>query len=102
MSNQENIFQTDNLSKTYGDFGALMCIDLSVQRHAIAGFLGSTGISKSMAVKLLLGLRRTSAVRGSIVGLNSVEESTLIRDRVGYLAQYPRFDPNRPGAKRGS
>lgn len=91
---QENVIRTENLSKAYGDFYALKDVDLSVPRHSITGFLGPNGAGKSTAIKLLLGLRRPTAGTGAIFGLDIVQDSTAIRQRVGYLAQSPRFYPN--------
>jgi ABC-2 type transport system ATP-binding protein len=94
MSQLDPVIRTENLSKSYGDFHALRSVNLAVPRHSITGFLGPNGAGKSTTIKLLLGLRRPSAGRGSIFGLDIVSQSTEIRQCSGYLAQSPRFYPN--------
>jgi ABC-2 type transport system ATP-binding protein len=85
--------QTENLSKTFGEVQALKSLDLAVPKNSIVGFLGPNGAGKTTAIRLLLGLNRPSAGRGRIFGLDIVQDSREIRQRVGYLAQNPRFYP---------
>lgn len=82
---------TNGLTKTFGSIAALQALDLKVPRHSIVGFLGPNGAGKTTAIKLLLGLSRPTSGKATVFGLDSVEESTAIRSRIGYLAQDPRF-----------
>ncbi len=91
MSNEQMVIQTEGLSKQYKDVKALQGLNLQVARHSIFGFLGPNGAGKSTAIKLLLGLIRPSNGRAAIFGLDSVRNSVAIRQRVGYLAQDPRY-----------
>lgn len=92
--NEDLVIHTEGLSKRYNGFQALQDLALAVPRHSITGFLGPNGAGKSTTIKLLLGLREPTAGRGSIFGLDIVEDSTAIRRRTGYLAQHPSFYPN--------
>lgn len=85
------VISTQGLSKTYNGAAALQDLNLHVPRHSIFGFLGPNGAGKSTTIKLLLGLTRPTAGSATIFGLDSVEASIAIRERVGYLAQEPRF-----------
>jgi ABC-2 type transport system ATP-binding protein len=85
------VISTQGLTKTYQGVNALQALDLQVPRHAIFGFLGPNGAGKSTAIKLLLGLTRPTAGSATIFGLDSVRDSLAIRERVGYLAQDPRY-----------
>lgn len=85
------VISTQSLSKTYKGTTVLQPLDLQVPRHTIVGFLGPNGAGKSTTIKLLLGLARPSAGRARIFGHDSVRESVHIRERVGYLAQDPRY-----------
>lgn len=89
-SNQ-NVIQTQGLSKRFGEVQALKDLDLAVPRHSITGFLGPNGAGKTTTIRLLLGLNRPSAGRGTIFGHDIVKDSLEIRKRVGYLAQHPQF-----------
>ncbi len=82
---------TRGLTKTYKGVNALQNLDLQVRRHSICGFLGPNGAGKSTTIKLLLGLIRPTSGSADVFGLDSVRESIAIRQRVGYLAQDPRY-----------
>ncbi|MFO7592079.1 MAG: ABC transporter ATP-binding protein [Acidimicrobiia bacterium] len=85
------VIRTRELAKRYGDTVALAGMDLEVPRNSIFGFLGPNGAGKSTAMKLLLGLARPSSGSGTVFGLDIERQSVAIRERVGYLAQEPRF-----------
>src|SRR5215218_10051528 len=92
MNNSDDLVITTRvLTKTYKGVNALQELDLQVPRHSIFGFLGPNGAGKSTAIKLLLGLTRPTAGSATIFGLDSVKDSLAIRERVGYLAQDPRY-----------
>jgi ABC-2 type transport system ATP-binding protein len=86
-----DVIATSGLTKRFGSIEALQGLDLRVPRHSIVGFLGPNGAGKTTAIKLLLGLSRPTAGKATVFGLDSVDDSTAIRARIGYLAQEPRF-----------
>lgn len=86
-----NIIETKGLTKTYPTGTALRELSLQVPQNAVFGFLGPNGAGKSTTMKLLLGLMRPTSGGGAIFGRDIVRESVQIRERVGYLAQDPRF-----------
>jgi ABC-2 type transport system ATP-binding protein len=85
------VISTQGLSKSYAGVNALQSLDLHVARHSIFGFLGPNGAGKSTTIKLLLGLARPTSGSATIFGQDSVHDSVAIRERVGYLAQEPRY-----------
>jgi ABC-2 type transport system ATP-binding protein len=85
------VIRTQGLSKIYQGVTALQPLDLHVARHSIFGFLGPNGAGKSTTIKLLLGLARPSSGSATIFGKDSVRDSVAIRQKVGYLAQEPRY-----------
>lgn len=87
----ESVIQTEGLSKRYGDVTALKPLDLSVPKNSVFGFLGPNGAGKTTTMKLLLGLTRPTAGRGTIFDQDIVRDSLAIRTRIGYLPQQPRF-----------
>src|SRR5215213_5630756 len=92
MQIQNNlVIQTFGLTKTYKGSNALQNLDLQVPQNSICGFLGPNGAGKSTTIKLLLGLIRPSQGKAEIFGMDSVRDSVAIRQRVGYLAQDPRY-----------
>jgi ABC-2 type transport system ATP-binding protein len=70
---------------------ALQGLNLNVPRNSIYGFLGPNGAGKSTTIKLLLGLAKPTSGSASLFGLDSVRDSVAVRQRVGYLAQEPRY-----------
>jgi ABC-2 type transport system ATP-binding protein len=87
----ETVIMTRGLSKSFGEVHALKNLDLDVPRNSITGFLGPNGAGKTTTIRLLLGLNRPTAGSGSIFGMDILKDSPRIRQRVGYLAQNPRF-----------
>jgi ABC-2 type transport system ATP-binding protein len=82
---------THGLSKSYKDVDALKSLDLTVAKNSIFGFLGPNGAGKTTTIKLLLGLIRPTSGSGTVFGKDIVHDSLDIRQRIGYLAQYPQY-----------
>src|SRR4029078_1791855 len=85
------VIQTHGLSKTFKGVQALKGLDLKVPKHSIFGFLGPNGAGKSTTIKLLLGLTRPTAGKATVFGQDITADSVAIRQRIGYLAQDPRY-----------
>src|SRR5512138_2701323 len=85
------VIETRNLNKTYGNVAALQSLDLKVPQHSIFGFLGPNGAGKSTTIKLLLGLARPTSGTASIFDMDILNNNAEIRNRIGYLAQDPRY-----------
>ncbi len=90
-NNNDLVIETHGLSKAYKNVQALKSLDLKVAQHSIFGFLGPNGAGKTTTIKLLLGLARPTGGSGSIFGYDIQRQSVEIRQRVGYLAQDPRY-----------
>ncbi|MAU11584.1 MAG: multidrug ABC transporter ATP-binding protein [Anaerolineaceae bacterium] len=88
----EMVIHTEKLSKHFKGVQALTDLSMDVPAHSIVGFLGPNGAGKSTTIKLLLGLIHPSSGRASIFGQDITRHSLEIRQRVGYLAQQPKFD----------
>lgn len=89
------VIRTEGLTKHYGDFKALIDLDLSVKRGEIFGFLGPNGAGKTTMIRTILDEIRPTAGTASIVGLDSHSDSVEIRRHIGYvpgdLAMYPNL-----------
>lgn len=81
----------EGMGKRFGDVVALDSLDLEVPRGSIFGFLGPNGAGKTTAMRILLGLARPTSGSAKVLGFDAVRDSLSIRERVGYLAQLPRF-----------
>ena len=91
QTTEQFVIRTQGLSKSYQGVNALQPLDLHVARHSIFGFLGPNGAGKSTTIKLLLGLAHPTGGSATIFGKDSVRDSVAIREKVGYLAQEPRY-----------
>jgi ABC-2 type transport system ATP-binding protein len=91
INTSDLVIETHELSKAYKNVQALKSLDLKVPQHSIFGFLGPNGAGKTTTIKLLLGLSRPTSGTGSIFGRDIQSQSVEIRQRVGYLAQDPRY-----------
>ena len=56
-----NIIETQNLTKTYGDFTAVSNLNLHIRKGSVYGFLGPNGAGKSTTMKMFLGLTHPTA-----------------------------------------
>ena len=92
MNKNENlVIHTQGLTKTFKGVNALKSLDLKVPKNSIFGFLGPNGAGKTTTIKLLLGLARPTSGSATVFGLDAVNDSVAVRERVGYLAQDPRY-----------
>ena len=91
MDTNELVIDTKDLSKSYNGVAVLDSLNLQVPKNSIFGFLGPNGAGKTTTLKLLLGLTRPTLGGGAIFGQDIVQDSVEIRQRIGYLAQDPRF-----------
>src|SRR5437867_9131346 len=85
MSPGEPVVVTDNLTKKYGDFTALDCLSLVVERGQILGFIGPNGAGKTTAIKILVGLARPTSGSATVAGTDCVDNPRKIRRLVGYM-----------------
>ncbi len=89
--NDNLVIRTQGLTKIFKGVNALQSLNLTVQKNSIFGFLGPNGAGKSTTIKLLLGLARPTSGSATVFNLDIVRDSPRIRQRVGYLAQDPRY-----------
>ncbi len=76
-----------HLTKLYGHQKAVDNVSFQVEKGEILGFLGPNGAGKTTTMKLITGY--LPADEGEIIvnGINVTEESTTIRETLGYLPE---------------
>lgn len=77
--------RTVGLTKHYGDFPALVDLDLEVHRGEVFGFLGPNGAGKTTMIRTILDLIRPTRGTAAILGLDSHAHAVEIRRHIGYL-----------------
>jgi ABC-2 type transport system ATP-binding protein len=80
-----NVIETRGLCKSYGSTPALAGIDLRVPQGSIFGFLGPNGAGKTTAMRILVGLLRSTAGEARVLDRDAWRDSTAIRRELGYL-----------------
>src|SRR5712672_3019735 len=83
----EPVIVLDHLSKSFGNVHAVQDLSLTIAPGTIFGFLGANGAGKTTTIRMLCGLTRPTAGRGSVFGLDVWHERHRIRQRFGYVPQ---------------
>lgn len=97
MTEQENIIQTEELTKRYADKLAVNHLNLSIRKGEIFGLLGPNGAGKTTTTLMLLGLTEPSAGKAIISGLDCTRNSIDVKRIVGYLPDNVGFYGNMTG-----
>jgi ABC-2 type transport system ATP-binding protein len=77
----------EGISKCYGRKRALADLSLRLRPTDICGFVGANGGGKTTALRILAGILRPDAGRGTVLGFDVRREAAEIRAHVGYLSQ---------------
>lgn len=81
------VIQTENLTKTYGDFTAAGDITFEVHKGEIFGFLGANGAGKTTVIRMLCGLSKPSSGKAQVAGFDIYKETEKIKQNIGYMSQ---------------
>jgi ABC-type multidrug transport system ATPase subunit len=87
----EQLVETRELSKTYGEVRAVDRVSLTVWRGEVYGFLGPNGAGKTTTLRMLAGLVTPTGGSASVHG--DRPGSTRALARTGVLIEAPRFYP---------
>src|SRR4051794_4559126 len=87
----DDVVQTHELTKRYGDRLAADRVSLTVRRGEVYGFLGPNGAGKTTTLRMILGLIRPNS--GSAVVLGQPAGTAEAIARVGALVEGPGFYP---------
>ena len=77
----------EGLTKRFDGFTAVDHIDFRVKQGDIFGFLGPNGSGKTTTIRLLLGLLRPTAGKGTVLGYDIYRDTAAIKMRTGYMSQ---------------
>src|SRR3989344_4975975 len=80
------VIKLNKVTKMYGSSRGVENVSLSVKKGEIFGFLGPNGAGKTTTISLIVDLIRPTSGSIKIFGLDSVENSQEIRQRIGFLA----------------
>ncbi|GCF07084.1 ABC transporter ATP-binding protein [Dictyobacter arantiisoli] len=92
QSHQEQVplgslaIQTEGLSRHYGDFAAVLDVNLSIHHGEVYGFLGANGAGKSTTIKMLVGLVTPTSGTVLLNGHNLRSEEKAAKAGLGYVS----------------
>jgi ABC-2 type transport system ATP-binding protein len=76
-----------DMTKHFDGHTAVDNVELQVKTGEICGFLGPNGSGKTTFIRMLCGLLRADAGRGTCLGHDVIKESAYIKRQVGYMTQ---------------
>lgn len=81
------MIEVERLEKRYGFARALRGITFGVWKGEVIGFLGPNGAGKSTTMKILTGYLTPTSGHATVDGLDCVDDSLKVRQRIGYLPE---------------
>ena len=89
--------ETKRLVKTFGKTRALDNLELSIRGGSVYGVLGPNGAGKTTAIRVLTTLLKPTEGSASVLGLDVVRDSKLVRQKVSLTGQYASIDEDLTG-----
>lgn len=87
-----NIFETENLCKYYGNFRALDGLNMNIPKGSIYGFVGKNGAGKTTLMRLLCGLQHPTSGSFTLMGKkNSDPDFRRTARNMGAVVEAPAF-----------
>ena len=81
------MIEAEGLTKFYGPRGAIKNVSFEIDKGEVVGFLGPNGAGKSTTIRILTCYMPPSAGTARVEGLDIMEDSLKIRQKVGYLPE---------------
>jgi ABC-2 type transport system ATP-binding protein len=81
------IIETHDLSKTYGRFGALRGLSISVPEGSVFALMGASGAGKTTAIKILLNIISPSRGTATVLGVDSRAIRPAVLAQIGYVSE---------------
>ena len=81
------MIEAEGLTKLYGPIGAIRNVSFQIERGEVVGFLGPNGAGKSTTIRILTCYMPPSSGRATVEGLDIIEDSLRIRQKIGYLPE---------------
>ena len=86
-NNMHPIIEARDLSKDYGQFGALHGLNLQVHEGSVFALLGASGAGKTTAIKILLNLIRPTRGSATVCGADSRAIGPEVLAQIGYVSE---------------
>lgn len=77
-----------DLCKKYGNFTVLEHMELKLPRGELFGFVGPNGVGKTTLLRILAGLLRADSGSVRVAGVDILQDSAALRERIGYVPDF--------------
>ncbi|MGA2027584.1 MAG: ATP-binding cassette domain-containing protein [Syntrophobacteraceae bacterium] len=81
------MIEAEGLTKFYGPIGAIRNVSFQIDKGEVVGFLGPNGAGKSTTLRILTCFMPPSSGIARVEGLDVIENSLQIRQKIGYLPE---------------
>lgn len=81
------IIDVTGLRKCFDKKVVVNDIDLTIKKGEVFGFLGPNGSGKTTTIRMICGLLKADAGKGTCLGFDILTQSEQIKERVGYMTQ---------------
>jgi ABC-2 type transport system ATP-binding protein len=81
------VIETSDLAKSYGQFGALQGLNLSMPEGSVFALVGASGAGKTTTIKILLNMIAPSRGRATILGVDTRAIGPSLLSQVGYVSE---------------
>jgi len=79
------VIQTEQLTKSYGQFSCIVEVNLAVNQGEIFGFLEPNGAGKTTTIRTLLDLIRPTSGKAFVFDIETTVDPVSIHKRIGYI-----------------
>jgi len=87
------VIQVENLQKSYGSLKAVDNVSFEVYPGEIFGMVGPNGAGKTTTIEIIEGLRKADFGTVHVLGMDPVEDSDQLAERVGVQLQQSALPP---------
>ena len=81
------MISVQNLTKDYGLHRAIDNLNFTAEKGEVLGFLGPNGAGKTTTMRILTGFMPPTSGTATIDGLDVMDDSLKVRQKVGYLPE---------------
>ncbi len=92
-----DILKVENLTKRYGDFTAVACINFTVAKGEVFGFLGPNGAGKTTTINMLTGLAKITEGSAVLAGIDCVKQMKRAQGLMGIVPDESNLYPEMSG-----
>src|SRR3954469_11368192 len=81
------VIETHDLAKSYGQFGALQGLNMSMPEGSVFALVGASGAGKTTTIKILLNMIAPSRGHARILGVDTRSIRPPVLAQIGYVSE---------------